>query len=280
MKRDTSFSYSFLVLPADQRRAIGVVWDWCRAVDDAVDEAVDRAAAVAEIAEWRREVDCLFSSNAPRTAQGINLKPAIARFALSRQSFDDLIDGVEMDLNRSRYDTFDELVTYCRRVASAVGLICVEIFGCRDNGTRDYAINLGLALQLTNIIRDIGVDLRAGRVYLPQEDLDRFGVDEAMLQAGRVTANVRDLLAFECARARELFATAAHALPAVEAGRLIAAEIMGGIYFEILQRIERRGYDVFSSRVRVPKPVRAMIALTIWARYQLFGLGVRSSARA
>jgi 15-cis-phytoene synthase len=278
--RDTSFSYSFLVLPADQRRAIGVVWDFCRAVDDAVDEAADRNAAVQQIAEWRRELDRLFSPEAPRTSQGINLKPAIAHFGLSRQPFEDLIDGVEMDLNRSRYDTFDELVTYCRRVASAVGLICVEIFGCRDSSARNYAINLGLALQLTNIIRDVGVDQRSGRIYLPKADLDRFGVDEAMLEAGRVTSSVRDLLAFECHRARELFATAAHALPAPEAGKLIAAEIMGGIYFEILQRIERRGYDVFSGVIRVPKPVRAMIALTIWARYQLFGLGVRSSARA
>ncbi len=280
MSRDTSFSYSFLVLPAEQRRAIGVVWDFCRAVDDAVDEEEDKAAATEEIAEWRREVDRLFSTATPRTPQGMNLKPAIVRFALSRQPFDDLIDGVEMDLHCSRYQTFDELVTYCRRVASAVGLICVEIFGCRDGGSRDYAMNLGLALQLTNIIRDVGVDQRAGRVYLPQEDLDRFGVDEAMLEAGRVTPGVRDLLAFECARARELFAAAAQALPPAEAGNLIAAEIMGGIYFEILQRIERRGYDVFSSPIRVPKPVRAVIAMTTWARYQLFGLGVRSSARA
>jgi phytoene synthase len=280
MARDTSFSYSFLVLPADQRRAIGVVWDLCRAVDDAVDEADDSESAVRQIAEWRQEVGRLFSGEAPRTAQGINLKPVIAGFALSRQPFDDLVDGVEMDLQYSRYDTFDQLVTYCRRVASAVGLICVEIFGCRDSSARDYAINLGLALQLTNIIRDVAVDLRAGRVYLPKEDLDRFGVNEAMLAGGRVTSNVRALLAFECARARELFASAAHALPAAEAGKLIAAEIMGGIYIEILQRIERRGYDVFSSVIRVPKPMRAMIALTIYARSQLFGLGVRSSARA
>jgi phytoene synthase len=278
--RDTSFSYSFLVLPADQRRAIGLVWDFCRAVDDAVDHAGDRAAAASEIDEWRRDVDRLFSSETPRRTESINLKPAVERFALSRQSFDDLIDGVEMDLNRSRYETFDDLAGYCRRVASAVGLICVEIFGCRDSGSRDYAIKLGLALQLTNIIRDVGVDLTIGRVYLPQEDLARFGVEEAALKAGSVTPGVRALLAFECQRARQLFAAASQAHPPAEAGRLIAAEIMDGIYFEILQRIERRGYDVFSSVIRVPKPVRAMIALTIWARYQLFGIGVRSSARA
>ena len=204
--------------------------------------------AAAEIAEWRREVDRLFSAGVPRRPEAVNLESVIARFRLSRQPFDDLIDGVEMDLHRSRYETFDELATYCRRVASAVGLICVEIFGCRDSDARDYAINLGQALQLTNIIRDIGVDLRIGRVYLPQEDLERFGVDEPALEAGRVTPAVRALLAFECERARQLYAAAARALPPAEASKLIAAEIMGGIYFEILQRIERRGYDVFSER--------------------------------
>ncbi len=280
MARDTSFSYSFLVLPADQRLAIGVVWDFCRAVDDAVDHASDRAAAASEIDEWRREIDRLFSGANPRRAELADLKSAIERFALSRQPFDDLIDGVEMDLHRSRYETFDDLLSYCRRVASAVGLICVEIFGCRDSDAREYAVNLGLALQLTNIIRDVAVDLKIGRVYLPKEDLERFGVDEETLKAGRVTPGVRALLDFECQRARQLYAAAARALPSAEAGRLIAAEIMGAIYFEILQRIERQDYDVFSSVIRVPKPVRAMIALTTWARYQLFGFGVRSSARA
>jgi 15-cis-phytoene synthase len=278
--RDTSFSYSFLVLPADQRLAIGVVWDFCRAVDDAVDHASDRAAAASEIDEWRREVDRLFSGANPRRAELADLKSTIERFALSRQPFDDLIDGVEMDLHRSRYETFDDLLSYCRRVASAVGLICVEIFGCRDSDAREYAVNLGLALQLTNIIRDVAVDLKIGRVYLPKEDLERFGVDEETLKAGRVTPGVRALLDFESQRARQLYAAAARALPAAEAGRLIAAEIMGAIYFEILQRIERQDYDVFSSVIRVPKPVRAMIALTTWARYQLFSFGVRSSARA
>jgi phytoene synthase len=280
MARDTSFSYSFLVLPADQRRAIGAVWDFCRAVDDAVDEASEPDSAARALAGWRRELDRVFSGETPRTLEGANLETTVKRFSLSREPFEDLIDGVEMDLHASRYQTFDDLVGYCRRVASAVGLICVEIFGCRDSGSRDYAVNLGLALQLTNIIRDVAVDFARGRVYLPREDLLRFGVDEAALQAGRVTDAVRALLAFECQRARQLFAAAARALPPAEAGKLIAAEIMGAIYFEILQRIERRGYDVFSSVIRVPKPVRAMIALTIWARYQLFGVGVRSSARA
>ena len=274
MARDTSFSYSFLVLPDDQRRAIGVVWDFCRAVDDAVDEAVERERAELEVAAWRGEVARLYSSDAPRTPQGARLKPYVATFALSRAPFDDLVDGVEMDLRRSRYATFDELVGYCRRVASAVGMICIEIFGCRDSRSRDYAFNLGLALQLTNIVRDVRVDLDHDRIYLPQEDLARFGVTEEALRHGRTTEEIRRLLAFQCQRARQFFAAAARAAPPLEARKLVAAEIMGAIYFEILQRIERREYDVFSEVIRVPKFVRARIALTVWMRSQLAAIGL------
>ena len=280
MARDTSFSYSFLVLPDEQRRAIGVVWDFCRAVDDAADEAVNKTTAEAQVANWRAEVGRLFGPDLPITPQAQRLKPYVSTFQLTRASFDDLIDGVEMDLRRSRYDTFDELVGYCRRVASAVGMICIEIFGCRDSRSREYAFDLGLALQLTNIIRDVRVDLERDRIYLPREDLTRFGVTEDALRAGRVTGEIRRLLAHECQRARQLFNAAAQAMPHHEARKLVAAEIMGGIYFEILERIERRGYDVFSEVIRVPKFVRARIALTIWARSQLSAIGLRRSARA
>jgi phytoene synthase len=267
--RDTSFSYSFLVLPDAQRQAIGLVWDFCRAVDDAVDEAPDRQTAESQVLTWRDEVARLFGSDMPRTPQGQRLKKIVAEFHLTRQPFDDLVDGVEMDLWRSRYDTFDELMEYCRRVASAVGLICIEIFGCRDTRSRDYAFNLGLALQLTNIIRDVRVDLARDRIYLPREDLERFGVSEEMLKAGRVTGEVRQLLAHQCQRARQFFAAASQAMPPHEARKLVAAEIMGGIYYAILERVEQRDYDVFSEVIRVPKVTRAGIALAIWARTQL-----------
>jgi 15-cis-phytoene synthase len=278
--RDTSFSYSFVVLPAEQRRAIGVVWDFCRAVDDAVDEAKDPVTAAAEVVKWRDEVAHMFGPGAPSTPQARNLKPYVETFSLSRQPFDDLVDGVEMDLRRSRYDTFDELVGYCRRVASAVGVMCIEVFGCRDSRSREYAFNLGLALQLTNIIRDIKGDLKQGRIYLPQEDLARFGVTEEALAAGTITGAMRKLLQHECQRARQFYTAAAQAMPHAESRKLVAAEIMGGIYFEILQRIERRGYDVFSERVRVPKLQRARIALQIWALSQLSAFGLTRSARA
>jgi phytoene synthase len=275
--RDTSFYYAFLMLPPAKRNAIVAVWDFCRAVDDAVDEAVPegewplseaaRLKAERELTLWRSELDRAFDSGGePDTPQGRALKPLIAAFQLPRQPFDDLIDGVAMDLARDRYDTIEDLLEYCRRVASAVGLVCIEIFGCRDARSREYAINLGFALQLTNIVRDVGVDLSHGRVYLPQEDLRRFGCTEEALASGVVTPAIRALLAFEIARAREYFVRAALALPRSDARRLVAAEIMGAIYQDILRRIEGNDYDVFSQVIRVPRPARFLLALTTWAR--------------
>jgi phytoene synthase len=158
------------------------------------------------------------------------------------------------------------LIEYCRRVASAVGLICIEIFGCRDAAAREYAINLGLALQITNIVRDVGVDLAKGRVYLPQADLARFDCTVADLQRGVVSPAVRNLLAFEISRARKYFALASQALRQTHARRLVAAEIMGAVYQEILRRIERNNYDVFSQVLRVPRPARAVIAVITWVK--------------
>jgi phytoene synthase len=277
MSRDTSFYYSFLVLPARERRGIIAVWDFCRAVDDAVDEVVPeeewqggltpeaRARASRQLCAWRAELDAAYTG-APATPQGRALQPVLREFGLSRQPFEDLIDGVEMDLDHATYRTFPELVEYCRRVASSVGLICIEIFGCREEASRRYAVNLGLALQLTNIIRDVAVDLRRGRVYLPAEDLERFRVTAEQLAAPRPDPAVRALLEFECGRARELYQRAAAERPARDRRRLLAAEIMGAIYYEILRRIECSGYDVLRTRIRVPRPHRAAIALRIWAR--------------
>ena len=271
MARDTSFSYSFLVLPADQRRAIGAIWDFCRAVDDGVDEAADRASAEQAVVRWREEVARMFGGDAPHTEQARNLQPIVDQFALSRQPFDDLVDGVEMDLRCLRYDTFDDLAGYCRRVASAVGLMCIEVFGSRGPGAHAYADNLGLALQVTNIIRDIRTDLDKGRIYVPQADLERFGVTESMLAAGVVTEPVRALLAFECQRAHQFFEAAERARPAGDARKLVAAEIMGAIYYEILRRIEAQRYAVFGEVIRVPKLVRARIALQVWLRLTVLG---------
>ena len=266
MSRDTNFYYSFLVLPARKRRAIIAVWDFCRAVDDAVDEPGARGKEQEQLALWRSEVAACYEAGSPSTPQGVALEPYIREFGLPREPFDDLIRGVEMDLDHARFPTFDALAEYCRRVASTVGLICVEIFGYRDPAARAYAVNLGLALQLTNIVRDVASDLGQGRLYLPLEDLERFGVTEEMLREGHVTPPVRELIRFECQRARDYYRRAAADLPRGDARSLVAAEIMGGIYFAILRRIERSGYDVFTRRIRVPRPERAVIALRIWLR--------------
>ena len=296
MSRDTSFYYSFLVLPPRKRSAIVAVWDFCRAVDDAVDEVVPeeqwadglteeaRLRAGAQLAMWRSELAACYASDsgagplrAPCTSQGKSLQPFVAEFHLPGEPLDSLIDGVAMDLQYQRYTTFDALAEYCRRVASMVGLVCLEIFGYRDPRSRSYAINLGIALQLTNIIRDVATDLRRGRVYLPLEDLQRFGVSDEDLRRGEVTPRVRDLLRFECERAHDYYRRAAADLPRGDARSLVAAEIMGGIYFAILRRIERAGYDVFSRRIRVPRPQRAIIALRIWARTLLLPTGHRAT---
>ena len=265
MSRDTSFYYAFLVLPPRKRSAIIAVWDLCRAIDDAVDEAESEEDQRRGLARWRRELAAIYAGS-PESPQGTSLRPYVLEFGLPRQQFEALIDGVEMDLRCARYPTFAALEEYCRRVASAVGLVCVEIFGYRDQQTRVYAEQLGIALQLTNIIRDIPSDLRRGRVYLPTEDLDRFGVTVEALGRGVVTPEIRELLRFECARAHAFYAEAAARLPPADARSLVAAEIMGAIYFAILRRIERAGYDVFSRRIRVPRANRFVLALRLWLR--------------
>ncbi len=276
MSRDTNFYYSFLVLPAEKRRAIVAVWDFCRAVDDGVDEAVSAEAARHETERWRREVAAVFDGGVPGTEQGRALVPLVRRFNLPRTACDALIEGVEMDIGARRYATFDDLYEYCIRVASAVGLMCVEIFGYRDPRAREYATELGVALQLTNILRDVPVDLARGRVYLPVEDLHRHGVVEADLhrevtEAGRGVRSpaVKALLRQQACRAREYYGRAAAALPRADARRLVAAEIMSAIYRRLLDRIEARDYDVFTSLVRIPRPQRALIAATTWARVAL-----------
>jgi 15-cis-phytoene synthase len=268
MARKTSFYYSFLVLPTEQRRAIVAVWDFCRAVDDAVDETAaegDCAPTGREaVGFWRAELARCFDAGETRTKQGRRLQPFVQAFNLPRSAFEDVIDGVAMDLDTTRYETFADLYEYCRRVASAVGMICIQIFGCQSGKAREYALNLGLALQLTNILRDVSGDLERGRLYLPLEDLRAFGCSIEALAAGVVTEPVRQLMAFECRRAREFYQRAEDARPPEDRHRLIAAEIMRAVYFETLNRIELVGYDVFSTRVRPPRFTQAIIALKQW----------------
>lgn len=267
MARKTSFYYSFFVLPADERRAILSVWDFCRAVDDAVDDAQPEGGLPAGregVAFWRAELARCYDAGDPVTPQARRLQPFVKRFDLPRQAFEDVIDGVAMDLDTTRYQTFADLFEYCRRVASAVGLICIRIFGCRSERACEYAINLGVALQLTNILRDVKDDLARGRVYLPLEDLAACGCTVADLEAGVVSEPLRKAIAFECRRARQFYQRAIEARPPEDRRRLVAAEIMRAVYFETLRRIERSRYDVWTASVRVKRPRQAAIALRQW----------------
>ena len=297
MSRDTSFYYSFLVLPPPQRRAIIAVWDFCRAVDDAVDETENSSRMIIpgsvagaepnreyssgknigrELGKWRQELDRAFAAPAaaglaPETPQGRALAHWIRTFNLTRRHFDALMEGVEMDLAPRRYDTIADLREYAERVASAVGLICLEIFGVRDGSADDYARELGIALQLTNILRDVPADLEAGRIYLLREDQDATGCTDEMLRASVaaraiVDPRVRALLARHGRRARDQFARTAAAFPRHHARKLVAAEIMNGVYRRLLDKIERRDFDVVSERVTVPRPERARVALGIYLR--------------
>jgi phytoene synthase len=275
--RNTSFYYSFVFLPAAKRQAIIAVWDFCRAVDDTVDELVlcpsgsevpaeARERARRELDQWRRDLDCCYAGGTPERPQARQLQPFIARFNLPRDAFDAVIAGVEMDLVRCRYDDFAALREYCLRVASAVGLICIEIFGCRDARARGYAVDLGIALQLTNIVRDVAVDLDRGRIYLPLEDLARFGCGEEDLRARVMTGKLRSLIRYELDRARTYYAKAERELPRVDRRRVVAARIMAAIYFDILKRIEASGCDVFTGQARAPRIRRLTIAAAMWAR--------------
>jgi 15-cis-phytoene synthase len=275
--RNTSFYYSFVFLPEAKRRAIVAVWDFCRVVDDTVDDLVPcspggdvaveaRETARRELDHWRRELDCCYRGGSPQSAQARQLQPFIARFNLPRDAFDAVIAGVEMDLVRCRYDDFAALQQYCLRVASAVGLICIEIFGYGDPRSREYAVDLGIALQLTNIVRDVAVDLERGRIYLPLEDLARFGCGEEDLCALVMTEKVRALIRYELDRAKTYYEKAERELPRVDRRRVVAARIMAAIYFDILKRIEASGYDVFAGVARAPRMRRLAIAAATWAR--------------
>jgi phytoene synthase len=271
MTRKTSFYYSFLVLPSAERRAITAVFDACRAIDDAVDLETNPARAAAALELWRSEVVRIFEGGSPQTSQGRALQPFVKPFHLPREQFDALIDGVAMDAAPMRFRTFDELEPYCHRVASSVGLMCAEIFQYKDEAVLTYARDLGVALQLTNILRDVAVDYRRDRLYLPLADLAACGCTEDEIRrevertgGGERSPKVRDALAQQAGRARAYFARAVKALPRGDASRFVAAEIMHGIYFELLKRIEAADYDVFSQLVRVPRPAQARLALRTW----------------
>ncbi len=269
----SNFTYAFLVLPRAQRDALYAIYAFCRISDDVVDEeagptGIFGASPKERLDAWRAEVDALFSG-APTHPVTCRLQQVLHAFPIPRRCFDELLNGVEMDLRQSRYATFAELEQYCYRVAGVVGLMCIEVFGYRDPATRVYAERLGTAFQLTNILRDLARDAAVGRIYLPLEDLTRFGYPEADLLAQRRTPAFTSLMRFEAGRAHEFYRAAAQALPRADRAHMLPAEIMRAIYFRLLQKIEARAYDVFTERIRISPLQRLLVAGGCWARFRL-----------
>ncbi len=264
----SNFYYSFLLLPGPKRRAIKNVYGFCRLLDDIVDKDQAGRDPYKELEFWRGEVEACFRGQ-PETEFGERLTDSIEEFSLPKHAFLDIIEGMEMDLQWQSYQTFADLREYCYRVASAVGLICIEIFEYESARTREYAVNLGLALQLTNILRDLKEDIARERIYIPLEDMDRFGYSEKDLRANLYNAPFINLMKFEHARARSYFDKAAASLPAQDRSSLFAAEIMSAIYRELLDDIEAVRFDVYHNRITVPKMRRMQIALSVWLRSKL-----------
>ena len=266
-RASSNFYYAFMLLPRERRRALNAVYAFCRFIDDIAD---DRASAKpAELLErWRAELDLVYAG-APTHPISRALAHDVRRFAIPRRHLEAIIDGVEMDLGRTRYATFEELRLYCYRVASAVGLVCIEIFGYRNPGTREYAENLGIAFQLTNIIRDLSEDAARGRIYLPQEDLTSFGVREDDILSGSDTLELRALLEFEVERARSFYGLAAAGLPAQDRTAMMCAEAMSLIYRALLERIARSGCGVVGQRHRISTPRKLYLVGKTWAGARL-----------
>lgn len=258
----TSFYYAFRVLSPSQRDALYAVYAFCRAVDDAADEN-DPREAPRLLAGWREELARCYRG-APLHPVTVVLAAALERYPVPKASLEAVIDGMEMDLAVTRYATFAELETYCRCVASAVGRASIEIFGYRNPATREYADALGVALQLTNILRDLHEDAARDRLYLPLEDLERFGVPAEDLLRGVYNRAFRELMAFEVSRAREWYRRAERALTPEDAAALRAAEIMRGTYAGLLERIEGSGYFVFGPRVGIPRGRKIALAARLW----------------
>ena len=257
----SNFITAIRLLPSPQRQAMEAVYAFCRAVDDVVDLSRSEEWAKKELRLWRQELDRC-PDGFPTHPIALALQPALARYQIPIAHFHSLIDGVEMDLSTQRYARFEQLQVYCRHVASMVGLISIRIFGCRHPAAEKYADSLGVALQLTNILRDLKTDLERGRVYLPSEEMNRFGFSEADLAEGRGSDSFRRLMEFQCERARSFYEQARAALKeSGEARLLLPARIMGGVYARLLARIEELQYDVFSRRVAVPAREQLWIAL-------------------
>lgn len=271
----TSFHYSFGFLPREEREAIRTVYAFARRIDDIVDEdpSVDPEVIVRKrqrLQWWRTQIEAMYDPNADASAAVSALGVVIRRFTIPKQYFLTIIDGCERDLVQRRYATFAELKEYCYSVASAVGLISIEIFGYKHEQTRQYAIHLGYALQLTNILRDIKADKDRGYIYIPQEDLERFKLTEADIFNEVYDERFVSLMEYQAKRAREYYHHARALLRPDERLTMVAAEIMDAIYYRLLDKIELNDFNVYEMKIRVNTLHKVITALRIWLGSKLF----------
>lgn len=252
----SSFYYSFLFLPERQRKAITALYAFCREVDDVVDECTESDIAHRKLNWWREEIHRLFSAT-PQHPVTQALAPMLQHYPMNKAHFLAIIDGMQMDLEKSRYANFEELYAYCYRAASVVGLLSVEIFGYENPKTRDYAETLGLAFQLTNILRDVGEDIRLGRIYIPIEDLKRFNINESELMEYQTTDNIRKLFEYQAERAYHYYEQAFAALPDADRSRQKSGVIMAAIYRTLLDEIKKDGFNVLQQKIKLT-PLRKL----------------------
>lgn len=247
----SNLALAFVALNRERRQDITIFYAFCRMIDDIADSTEltrpEKARGLAAWRQWLRE------SSPDESPIAADVRALMAKYSLTPAMLEEIIDGVEMDLDSVRYDTFEALRVYCYRVASAVGLVSIEIFGYRNPACREYAIQLGLALQVTNIIRDVGKDLSSGRIYLPQQDLARFDYPEEDLRLRKYNEPFRRLMEFEAARAEEFFARAAELLPREDRRSMVAAEIMRSVYQALLRRMKEDGFRVFEKEYRLSR---------------------------
>ncbi len=277
----SNFHYSFSILPKEERNAINSVYAFCSYIDNIVDTLPSDDEKIITIKKnrlnlWEKVIEEIYSDKTKHKIL-IPFAKAIERFNIPKQYFLILIDGCRRDLFQKRYATFEELKQYCYSVASVVGLITIEIFGHQYEETKNYAINLGYALQLTNILRDIKSDKERGYIYLPQEDLKRFNYSESDLINEVYNENFIELMRFEVKRTRELYHKARSLLHPDERPNLIAAEIMDEIYYRILEKIELKNYDVFNKRIKVSNIHKLMFALKHWLSVKMFVKTIKKS---
>jgi phytoene synthase len=264
-KSGSSFYYSFLFLPPEKRRAITAVYAFCREVDDIADEVSDVGVARMKLAWWRTEIANVYSGN-PQHPVGKALLPVVRELDLPAEQFNEIIDGMEMDLTYHRYPDFKSLQLYCYRVASVVGQLSAIIFGYTDRKTLKYAHDLGMAFQLTNIIRDVGEDARRNRIYLPQDELRQFGVSISDILNGHDSDNFRKLMAFQTERAKHYYTQAFAELPAADRKTQRAGLVMAAIYQTLLHEIEHDRFAVLKQRIALTPIRKLWIAWRTWIK--------------